>query len=131
MNTVAAFFTPVVASAFIVMFPAEVCAHGYLVESFPGAKTHLTESPQKIRLRFSVKADALYSTLNLEADDGSVLATQTQQKASPDLQINPPRLAPGHYHVRYHVLSTDGDWVQGKVDFDIDDEVAAPEPARQ
>jgi methionine-rich copper-binding protein CopC len=121
MKIVAAFLTPLFASALLGMVPAEVSAHGYLVDSFPGAKTHLAASPQRIRLRFSIRADALYSTLNLEADDGSVLATQIQRDASRDLQMSAPQLPPGRYHVRYRVLSTDGDLVQGKVDFEIDD----------
>ncbi len=121
MKIADAFFTSAFVGALLTMSLAKVSAHGYLVDSFPGAKTHLAASPQKIRLHFSIRADAVYSTLNLEADDGSVLATKTQQSASRELQMSPPQLPPGRYHVRYRVLSTDGDLVQGKVDFFIDD----------
>ena len=47
-------------------------AHGYLVDSFPAAKTHLVRSPHKIWLVFSLKVDPQYSTVQLRAEDGSV-----------------------------------------------------------
>jgi len=96
-------------------------AHGYLVSSFPGMKTHLKTSPHKIRLRFSLRADARYSTIDLENDNGAVLATMTQPKVSRDMDMSAPSLPPGRYHVRYRILSPDGDLVQGKIDFFIDE----------
>ena len=38
-------------------------AHGYLAASFPPAKAHLKTSPHKIKLHFSLRADARYSTI--------------------------------------------------------------------
>ena len=100
-------------------------AHGYLAGSFPPAKAHLRRSPHTIKLHFSLRADARYSTIELEDEDGavlaSVLASKTQQRASRDMDMSAPMLAPGRYHVRYRILSPDGDVVQGKIDFIIDD----------
>jgi copper resistance protein C len=95
-------------------------AHGYVVESFPQKKTHLKTPPHEIRLRFSIRADALYSTLSLESDDGAVIASKTQQVASQDLKMPAPDLAPGHYLLRYRILAPDGDLVDGKIDFHVD-----------
>jgi hypothetical protein len=96
-------------------------AHGYLAASFPPAKAHLRRSPHTIKLHFSLRADARYSTIELEDEDGAVLASKTQQRASRDMDMSAPMLAPGRYHVRYRILSPDGDVVQGKIDFIIDD----------
>jgi copper resistance protein C len=96
-------------------------AHGYLAASFPPAKAHLKTSPHTIRLHFSLRADARYSTIDLENDDGAVLAATTQQKASRDMNMSAPMLSPGRYHVRYRILSPDGDVVQGKIDFIVDE----------
>ena len=96
-------------------------AHGYLAGSFPPSKAHLKTSPHKIKLHFSLRADARYSTIDLEDDDGAVLASKTQQKASRDMDMSAPVLAPGRYHVRYRILSPDGDVVQGKIDFIVDE----------
>jgi copper resistance protein C len=96
-------------------------AHGYLAGSFPPAKAHLKTAPHTIKLHFSLRADARYSTIYLEDDDGAVLASKTQQTASRDMNMSAPLLAPGRYHVRYRILSPDGDVVQGKIDFIIDE----------
>jgi len=96
-------------------------AHGYLTGSFLPAKAHLRTAPHTIILHFSLRADARYSTINLEDDDGAVLASKTQQRASRDMDMSAPLLAPGRYHVRYRILSPDGDVVQGKIDFIVDE----------
>jgi hypothetical protein len=112
----------VLCSAFLL---ATICgraqAHGYLAASFPPAKSHLKTSPHKIKLHFSLRADARYSTIALEDDDGAVLAAKTQQTASRDMVMSAPTLSPGRYHVRYRILSSDGDVVQGKIDFTLDE----------
>ena len=96
-------------------------AHGYLAGSFPPSKAHLKTPPHTIKLHFSLRADARYSTIDLEDDGGAVLAAKTQQKASRDMDMSAPMLAPGRYHVRYRILSPDGDVVQGKIDFIVDE----------
>jgi methionine-rich copper-binding protein CopC len=112
----------VLCSAFLV---AMICgrgeAHGYLAGSFPPAKAHLRTSPHKIKLHFSLKADARYSTIELEDNDGVVLASTTQQNASRDMDMSAPMLSPGRYRVRYRILSSDGDLVRGKIDFVVDE----------
>jgi methionine-rich copper-binding protein CopC len=85
------------------------------------AKAHLKTAPHTIKLHFSLRADARYSTIDLEDDDGAVLASKTQQRASRDMDMSAPLLAPGRYHVRYRILSPDGDVVQGKIDFIVDE----------
>jgi methionine-rich copper-binding protein CopC len=101
--------------------PAPSEAHGYLVESFPSAKTHLDHSPHQIRLRFSLRADARYSTVELADENGLVLAAQAQPKTSRSFVMDAPPLSPGRYHVRYRVLSPDGDVVRGGLDFVVDE----------
>lgn len=98
-----------------------VDAHGYLAASFPPAKSHLKTPPHQIKLHFPLRADARYSMIDLEDDEGAVLASKTQQKASRDMDMNAPMLSPGRYHVRYRILSPDGDLVQGKIDFIVDE----------
>jgi copper resistance protein C len=101
------------------MPPAQ--AHGYLVESFPQKKAHLKTPPHQVRLRFSVRADALYSTLSIEGENGAVIASKTQQVASQDFQMPAPELAPGRYQLKYRILSPDGDLLGGAIDFQVED----------
>ena len=95
-------------------------AHGYLVDSFPSRNEHVNLPLKKVTLRFSLKADAHYSTISIRTDDGYVLATKIQPEASREIYIPAPALEPGRYQVYYRILSTDGDVVQGKVDFVVD-----------
>lgn len=97
-------------------------AHAYLVESFPSAKQRLSKPLRTIRLVFSGRADAHYSTIRLVSEDGTLLAAKTQTKAKPQLDLLPPPLQAGRYRVHYRVLSTDGDITEGRLDFVIDPE---------
>lgn len=101
---------------------AAASAHGYLVASFPAAKTHLIGSPHHIRLQFSLKTDAGYSIVNLERDDGALLASKAQAKTSRSFDMESPALSPGRYRVSYRMLSPDGDLMQGKIDFVVDED---------
>jgi len=96
-------------------------AHGYLVQSFPSRKAHLAESPRHISLLFSLRADANWSTVRLERDDGVVLAEKTQPTTSRSFRMEAPKLSPGAYRVRYRMLTPDGDLMQGKVDFTVEE----------
>ncbi len=95
-------------------------AHGYLVDSFPSRNEHINFPLKKVTLQFSLLADANYSTVSIKKDDGSILAAKTQPKASREIEVAAPPLQPGRYHVHYKILSTDGDVVQGKIDFFVD-----------
>jgi len=112
--------TRLLAGAAVLAMTIPAGAHGYLENSFPAAKTHFYTPPRQIRLRFSVRADAQYSELALKNEDGAVLMTKTQPHASRDFDMNSPPLPPGRYRVHYRILSTDGDLLQGSVDFFVD-----------
>jgi methionine-rich copper-binding protein CopC len=96
-------------------------AHGYLVESFPSHNAHINRPLKAVKLRFSVKADAHYSSISLNAEDGSILAMKTQPRASRDFDIAVPALRPGRYRVAYRILPAHGKIIQGNVDFVVDD----------
>lgn len=97
--------------------PAE--AHAYLVDSVPAKKQEVMHPLSKIRLTFSGKADALFSTAKLVDATGAVVAETTQAAASREMSMPAPALQPGAYSICYRVLSADGDIVEGKVDFEV------------
>ena len=90
----------------------------WLVPAGEGAPRDIAAYNQ---IAFLPEGQRRYSTIDLEDDDGAVLAFKTQQIASRDMDMSAPTLAPGRYHVRYRILSPDGDVVQGKIDFIIDE----------
>jgi len=96
-------------------------AHGYLVASFPAAKTHLAQSPHHIKLLFSLRTDPGYSIVVLQRDDGAVLASKAQPRVSRSFEMESPTLPPGRYQVAYRMLSPDGDLMRGRVEFVVDE----------
>lgn len=92
-------------------------AHVALVDSVPAKRQEVMHEMPRIRLIFSGKADALYSTVALADEKGRVLAEATQKEASREMTLPPQALSSGAYQIRYRVLATDGDVVEGRVDF--------------
>ncbi|QGM98967.1 copper resistance CopC family protein [Methylocystis parvus] len=96
-------------------------AHVALVDSVPAKRQEVMHEMPRIRLIFSGKADALYSTVALADEKGRVLAEATQKEASHEMTLPPQALSSGAYQIRYRVLATDGDVVEGRVDFVVSD----------
>lgn len=94
-------------------------AHVFLVDSVPAKKQEVMHPLAHIKLTFSGKADALFSTVKLVDARGAVVAETTQEAASRQMTMPAPALQPGTYRVCYRVLSADGDIVEGKVDFEV------------
>jgi len=95
-------------------------AHGYVIESVPSRNQHVAQPLKTVRVEFSIKADAKYSTLSLQAEDGSLLARKTQPQASRYFDMQTPQLQPGRYHLVYAILSPDGDMLHGTINFVVD-----------
>lgn len=98
---------------------ASAQAHAYLVDSVPAKKQEVRRQLPRIKLTFSGRADALFSTAQLVDAQGAVLSATTQAVASREMTMPAPALRPGAYRIRYRVLSADGDLVEGAVEFDV------------
>lgn len=120
MKRIFATYTSVAVVGLLATTAIPARAHGYLVDSFPSRNEHINLPLKKVTLQFSLLADANYSTVSIKKDDGSILAAKTQPKASRKIEVPAPPLQPGRYQVHYKILSTDGDVVQGKIDFVVD-----------
>lgn len=79
------------------------------------------QSPRHIKLLFSLRTDATWSTVKLERNDGTVLAEKTQPTTSRSFSMDAPKLSPGDYRVQYSMLTPDGDFLRGEVDFVVDE----------
>ncbi|HEY8162570.1 MAG: copper resistance CopC family protein [Methylocystis sp.] len=109
------------AAALLALAAAQVpaAAHVYLVDSTPAKRQEIMHPLNRVRLLFSGKADALFSTIKLADASGAVMAQATQNRASREMVLEAPALRPGTYRVFYRVLSTDGDIVEGQVKFAV------------
>ncbi|WP_424362296.1 copper resistance CopC family protein [Methylocystis parvus] len=104
-------------------------AHTYLVDSVPAKKQEVMHPLARIKLTFSGKADALFSTVRLVDATGAVVAEKTQETASREMAMPAPELQPGAYRICYRILSADGDIVEGKVDFEVKSEAVGDQTA--
>jgi hypothetical protein len=94
-------------------------AHAYLVDSVPLQKQEVMNPLEKIRLVFSGKVDALFSTAELMDESGAVLTRVTQEQAGREMTLPAPELPLGRYRVHYRILSADGDVVEGTLAFTV------------
>jgi methionine-rich copper-binding protein CopC len=119
--TIASFARAAASGAVLVATITAANAHGYLVESFPPRGSHLWQSPRHIKLLFSLRTDAGWSTVMLKRNDGAVLAEERQPITSRSFRMEVPKLSPGAYRVQYSMLTPDGDVLRGEVDFVVDE----------
>jgi copper resistance protein C len=103
---------------------ASAQAHAYLVDSVPAKKQEVRRPLSRIKLTFSGKADARFSTAQLVDERGAVVTEMTQPEASREMTMQAPALQPGAYRIRYRILSADGDLVEGAVEFEVVSEAA-------
>ena len=102
--------------------------HQFLRQSFPGPNNRVAPVSE-VKLVFEGKADALFSTLKVKMIDGTLVAEMTQPRASQEMVLSTPRLAPGEYVVEYRVLASDGDVVKGGYFFTVDNRAVGIEKA--
>jgi methionine-rich copper-binding protein CopC len=98
---------------------APASAHAWLVESYPANKQQVLKPLHTIRLVFSGKADANFSSVKLKDSKGAIVAEATQKEPSKELTLPTPSLMPGDYRIVFRVLCADGDIVEGKLEFSI------------
>ena len=98
-------------------------AHAVVVESSPGDNEVLARSPREVVLRFDARIEKSLTRLSLTTSDGRTIPLpQPADKygEDPDRLVIPlPGLGPGHYILRYKVLSTDGHATPGLLRFSV------------
>lgn len=106
----------------LLLAPATVCAHAYLVKSSPAQRAVLFHGPAKIQLWFNERLEPRYSSLTLSGADGKAIEIGKVEVSADDPKqltaaIKP--LAAGRYVIKYRVLSVDGHVVQDQFPFTV------------
>lgn len=100
-----------------------VSAHSQLVASSPAAGTILPDSPTEIRLVFSEPLEAQFTSLDLVAEDGTVILDRAGEIDPADpyaLVAADPELPDGIYHLTWRTLSAaDGHTAEGFFSFAV------------
>ncbi len=109
-------------AALVLLLPALADAHAVLVKSSPARRAVLSTSPSRAELVFNERIEPAYSTVSVwgtadaRVDDGKVTVGPEDPRR---LTVGLRALGPGHYVVKFRVLSVDGHLVEGTVPFEI------------
>lgn len=101
--------------------PDSVHAHIRLESASPGPGDSVIASPDRLRLRFSALIEASYTSLNLIAPNGQLVAIGTIEfTEGSDREFTvlvPPLTMPGTYTVRWRTAGADGHVLNGSYTF--------------
>jgi methionine-rich copper-binding protein CopC len=96
-------------------------AHALLLESTPRAGD-AGPSPARLMLRFNSRIEKPLSTVMLVGGPRNtrIMLLRSEPEAGPDtLVFGLPQLEPGRYRVEWKVLSVDGHFTEGVVNFTV------------
>ena len=97
-------------------------AHAVLVRSSPPHRAVLAQAPERVDLWFNERLEAAYSTASVWSEAGTRVDARDVAVASDDprrLSVSLATRAPGHYTVKYRVLSVDGHIVDSLIIFTV------------
>jgi copper resistance protein C len=107
---------------FILLAPAPLLAHAYLVKSIPAQRAVLFRAPEKIQLWFNERLEPRYSSLTVNTAEGKPVEIGKTEVSAADpkqLAVSIKPLPAGRYLIKYRVLSVDGHVVQEQFPFTV------------
>jgi len=117
----------------IVAMPSDAHAHIRLASSSPAANDSIATSPVELRLNFAAHIEAGYTSLNLVAPNGQIVATGPiafVTGSDREFTVAVPTLTlPGSYTVRWRTAGADGHVLEGSYTFVLIADTTAPLPA--
>jgi methionine-rich copper-binding protein CopC len=104
-------------------FPAATAfAHAFLDHAVPAVGATVPTAPKEVLLFYTQAIEPAFSGAELSGVDGQAIATgaaAVDPQNPMELVLKLPPLAPGHYKVRWHVVSVDTHRTEGSFSFDI------------
>ena len=98
---------------------ASACAHAVIVQASPALDAAVTRGDLDISLRFNSRIDAQRSRLTLQDPDSKAIAV-TPVPSEPNVLAGRAHVeSPGHWSLRWQVLSRDGHITRGDVRFTV------------
>jgi methionine-rich copper-binding protein CopC len=97
-------------------------AHAVLARSSPPHRAVLTQAPERVDLWFTERLEPAYSTASVWSEAGAQVDARDVAVAPDDprrLSVSLATRAPGHYTVKYRVLSVDGHIVDSLIIFTV------------
>jgi methionine-rich copper-binding protein CopC len=100
----------------------EASAHAFLVKAVPAVGSQLTGSVTELRLEFSEAIELAFSGVDLGSATGASIPISSFGFVDSSRRIltgKVPRLIPGVYRVRWHVVSADTHRTEGSFSFTV------------
>ena len=96
-------------------------AHAFLERASPSAGAELRAPPAVVRITFTERVEAHFSTIEVRDAAGARLdaANPHADGAAETLAVDLPKLPPGTYTVIWHATSVDTHRTQGKFTFSV------------
>lgn len=101
-----------------------VLAHTHLLKSVPADGQAVAAAPEKILLTFSEAARLTAAWI--QKDEGARTRLTAPDKASKEVTLSLPALAPGAYVVSWRAASADGHLMPGRIRFTVSTGAASP-----
>lgn len=97
-------------------------AHAVLVRSTPPHRAVLGQMPERVQLWFNERLEPAYSAVSVWSDAG-IQVDARDVTVGPDdprrVSVTIETRAPGHYTIKYRVLSVDGHIVDSRLTFTV------------
>jgi hypothetical protein len=97
-------------------------AHAFLEHASPAVGSTVPTPPQQIRLSFTQGIEPAFSRVELSTAQGQPIQTgpaTVDPSNNMQLVLAVPRLGPGRYRVRWHVVSVDTHPTEGTFEFEV------------
>jgi methionine-rich copper-binding protein CopC len=113
------FLVPIAAASIIAAAPAS--AHAFLKTAIPAVGSTVAKPPTEVVIDYTEGVEPLFSTITVESASGARVDTGHVhlEGGESHLATALKPLAPGRYHVVWHVTATDTHKTQGSFDFTV------------
>jgi copper resistance protein C len=109
-------------AAALCLTPAAAFAHAFLVRAVPAVGATVRTAPSQLTIFYTEAVVPHFCQVTVRGPGGVAVAVghpHTQPKHPSVLEVPLPRLAPGHYTVTWHAVSTDTHHTQGRFGFTV------------
>src|SRR5262245_38629805 len=97
-------------------------AHAFLDHAVPAVGSTVATAPAQVLLFFTQELEPAFSGATIADANGRPVSSNPavfDPRNRTEMVLNPPKLPPGHYTVRWHALSVDTHRTEGSFGFDV------------
>ena len=108
--------------AALCLMSASADAHAFLAKADPGVGATLHQAPSSVRLEFTEAVELAFSGIEMADPKGAAVALKAPHfgdAAHKVIVADLPVLAPGLYHLNWHVVSVDTHRTDGDFTFTV------------